>query len=184
MRRRSIKLRKLWHSVIESSDHMEADRDRSIKEQRICSWHSRLPMSSYSRPIATLHDGHNRTAFVTDRRTNGHSNGGEQAASPRAALCLVSHFEFIDRRACHALSHAVAYIAFKSAPFSWESGPHGVQWALTNPHPKRNLNRFIRFCRAHGHDQQTHQGDRHRDGASPSFHSSQWAAFRYCCDAA
>jgi len=42
----------------------------------------------------------------------------------------------------------------QNCPFPWE---YTVPWSHPSPQPKRHLDRFIRFCRAHGCDQQTHR---------------------------
>jgi len=62
--------------------------------------------------------------------TSSHSNCGEQAASPRAA-------------ACESLSiSTTGRVPVKSAAFSGE----------IRAYLKRNLDWFIRFCRAHGQE--------------------------------
>ena len=47
-----------------------------------------------------------------------------------------------------------------------QCAPHLMPpWAHLSPHPKRHLDRFSRFCRAHNRDRQT---DRQTDHAAPS----------------
>jgi len=46
----------------------------------------------------------------------------------------------------------------QNCPFAWGSGPpynNVVPWAHQTPHPKRHIDRFSRFCRAHDSNRQT-----------------------------
>ena len=62
--------------------------------------------------------------------TSSHSNGGEQAASPRPAPCESLSISITGR------------VPVKSAAFSGE----------IRAYLKRNLDWFSRFCRAHGQE--------------------------------
>jgi len=60
-----------------------------------------------------------------------------------------------------------------------------VSWAYPSPHPKWYLDRFIRFCRAHGFDQQTHTViDTETDQTERDKECDNWPHLRYACDAA
>ena len=54
---------------------------------------------------------------------------------------------------------------------------HMVPWAYPS-HPKRHLDRFSRFCRAHEHDQQTH---RQADHATASVAIGRSTLCMRCC---
>jgi len=71
---------------------------------------------------------------------------------------LLSRFEYIDRQTCPGMSWAGPFSPPELLLHVWGTGPHlihGSPRPPESPHPKRHLDRFSRFCTAHGRYRQT-----------------------------
>jgi len=78
----------------------------------------------------------------------------QSASAPYQCCPLLSRLEYIDRRTCPDMSWAGPFCP-QNCPFTrgdLDPIQYMVPWAYPSPHPKRHLDRFSRFCTAHGRE--------------------------------